>query len=205
MKDAVRVKICGITNLEDALAAVDAGAAALGFNFYTGSHRYVEPDAAAAIVARLPSSVCAVGVFVDERRERVAEIARQVRLTAIQLHGDEAPDYCRAWASKVIKAIRVRDRHAAAQARTYAVDFILADAYVERQHGGTGRRVDPELLREFDRRRLILAGGLAADNVAEAVRLVRPFAVDVASGVERAPGKKEWELMRRFIANARSA
>jgi phosphoribosylanthranilate isomerase len=201
----VLVKVCGITNLDDALAAVDAGAAALGFNFYARSPRYVSPDAAAAIVARLPGSVCAVGVFVDEARERVAALASQVALTALQFHGNEPPHFCQGWQQKVIKAIRVRDRRAAMEAQAYAVDFILADAYVEGQLGGTGRRLAAELLEGFDRHRLILAGGLTPENVADAVEAVRPFAVDVASGVESAPGKKDITLMKRFIAHAQAA
>lgn len=197
--------MCGLTNLDDALAAVDAGAAALGFNFYPRSQRYVSPAAAGEIIARLPGSACTVGVFVDEPRSRVAAIAAQVGLRALQFHGNESPELCRAWSQKIIKAIRVRDRAAAMHARVYDVDFMLADAYVEGQFGGTGTRVVLELLASFDRRRLILAGGLTAENVAAAIRAIRPFAVDVASGVEAAPGKKDWRLMRRFIANAQAA
>ncbi|HXQ23969.1 MAG TPA: phosphoribosylanthranilate isomerase [Candidatus Acidoferrales bacterium] len=201
----VRVKVCGITNVDDALAAVAAGAAALGFNFYAGSPRYVAPDDAAKIVQLVPPSICTVGVFVDTPRERVAAIAAQVGVTSLQFHGNESAPYCLGWTPKVIKAIRVGDRHAVETARSYAVDFILADAYVNGQFGGTGRRVVPQLLEGFDRRRLILAGGLTPENVADAVRAVRPFAVDVASGIERAPGKKDWSLMKRFIAHAQTA
>ena len=201
----VLVKVCGITNLDGALAAADAGAAALGFNFYAASPRYVSPEVAADIVARLPRPLCTVGVFVGETRQRVAAIAAQVGVTALQFHGDEPPEFCRGWAHKVIKAIRVRDRLAAEQARAYDVDFILADAYVEGHFGGTGRRIAVEFLDGFDRARLILAGGLRAENVTEAVRTVRPFAVDVASGIEHAPGKKDWTLMRRFITRAHAA
>ena len=201
----VQVKVCGITNLDDALAAVDAGAAALGFNFYPLSPRCVSAAVAADIVGRLPPSLCTVGVFVDETRQRVAAVAAQAGVTALQFHGDEPPEFCRAWGRKMVKAIRVRDRHAAEQARAYDVDFILADAYVEGRFGGTGRRVALEFLDGFDRARLILAGGLTAENVGEAVRTVRPFAVDVASGIERAPGKKDWTLMRSFIARAHAA
>lgn len=201
----VQVKVCGITNVDDALAAVDAGAAALGFNFYPPSPRCVSVDVAADIVSRLPPSLCTVAVFVGETRERVAAIAAQVGVTALQFHGEEPPEFCRAWPQKVVKAIRVRDRHAAEQARAYDVDFILADAYVEGHFGGTGRRIALEYVDGFDRGRLILAGGLTAENVTDAVRAVRPFAVDVASGIERAPGNKDWILMRRFITRAHAA
>jgi phosphoribosylanthranilate isomerase len=205
MRDNVRVKICGITSLDDACAAIDAGAAALGFNFYKQSPRYMTPDVAAEIVARLPRAVCTVGVFVNESREQVAAIAKQVGLSALQFHGEERPEFCRGWAQKIVKAIRVRDGHAAANAQCYAVDFILADAYVEGRRGGTGRRVVPILLEGFERQHLILAGGLTPENVAEAVRSVRPFGLDVASGVERAPGRKDVALMRRFIAHAQAS
>jgi phosphoribosylanthranilate isomerase len=205
MPARVRVKVCGITNLEDALAALEAGADALGFNFYAPSPRSLSPGAAADIVARLPARPCTVGVFVNTSRRNVEQVAGRVGLTALQFHGDEGPEFCRAWPQKIIKALRVRDRGGAAVARAYAVDFILADAYVEDRFGGTGRRIALEYLEGFDRGRLILAGGLTPENVADAVRAVRPFAVDVASGVERAPGKKDWDLMRRFIAHAQAA
>jgi phosphoribosylanthranilate isomerase len=202
----VQVKICGITNRDDAMAAVDAGAAAVGLNFYPHSPRRVDIRVAAEIVHALPGSVCTVGVFVDAARAQVEAIGAHVALAALQFHGSEPPELCVGWTGKkVIKALRVRDPHAAVLARRYGVDFILADAYVEGQFGGTGQRIASDLLTDLDRTRLILAGGLTADNVAEAVRAVRPFAVDVASGVERAPGRKDWDLMRRFIANARSA
>ena len=205
MLGPVRVKVCGITTLDDARAALDAGAAALGFNFYSPSPRFVRPDVAAGIIAQLPRTTCSVGVFVNASRPEVSRIAEQTGLTTLQFHGNEAPDFCTAWPQKVIKGLRVRDRYAAAEALRYSVDFILVDAYVEGQFGGTGKRIGVELLEGFDRERLILAGGLSPDNVAEAVRTVRPFAVDVASGIERAPGKKDWELMRRFIVHAHAA
>ena len=205
MGSGVRVKICGITNEDDAQAAVDAGAVALGFNFYPRSVRCVDPRVAAAIVAGLPSTVCPVGVFVDASREEVLGLARDVGLRALQFHGHEPPEYCRGWACTVIKVVRVRDRSAVAEAGRYDVDFILADAYVEGLPGGTGLRIAPELLEGLDRTRLILAGGLTAENVAEAVRRVRPVAVDVASGVESAPGKKDRQLMRSFVANVLAA
>lgn len=201
----VRVKACGITSLEDALAAVDAGAAALGFNFHPPSPRFVSTALASEICARLPPSVCRVGVFVNAPRAHVAAVAREVGLSALQFHGDEPPVECTGWKHKTIKAIRVRDRAAATAARVYKVDYILADAYVEGVFGGSGKRVDPAWLEDLDRARLIVAGGLDPDNVAEVVRRLRPFGVDVASGIERSPGKKDWQLMRRFIENANAA
>jgi len=205
MADRVRVKICGITTVADALAAVAAGADAVGLNFYPGSVRYVPPETAAAIAAQVPAGVCTVGVFVNAARDEVERIAALVGLRALQFHGDEEPQACAGWSRTTIKALRVRDRGAAAVAQGYAVDFVLADAYVEGELGGTGQAVAFELLEGFDRRRLILAGGLTPDTVGAAVRAVRPFAVDVASGVESAPGQKDPEKMRRFIDHVQSA
>jgi phosphoribosylanthranilate isomerase len=205
MHRPVQVKICGITNLDDALAAVEAGAAALGFNFSPHSPRRITVEVAAEIIARLPQSICTVGVFVNQDREAVANIADRVRLTALQFHGDEPPSFCKSWPQKVIKAIRVRDHTAASLAHSYSVDFILADAYVEGQFGGTGIRIAAGLLDGFDRSRLILAGGLTPETVTEAVHMIRPAGVDVASGIERSPGRKDWDLMRRFISHAHAA
>jgi phosphoribosylanthranilate isomerase len=205
MPARVRVKVCGITNLDDAVAALEADADALGFNFYAPSPRSLSPDAAAGIAARLPEGTCTVGVFVNASRRDIERVAGRVGLTALQFHGDEDPEFCCSWPQKTIKALRVRDRSGAAAARAYTVDFILADAYVEDRFGGTGRRIALEYLEGFDRGRLILAGGLTPANVADAVHTVRPFGVDVASGIERAPGKKDWDLMKRFIAHAHAA
>lgn len=201
----VRVKICGVTRVEDALAAVGAGAWAIGLNFYSRSPRSVSVDTAKTIVAAVPLTVLVVGVFVDESRARIGEISKAVGLRALQFHGVESPTDCSGWSLPVIKAIRVRDRSSVDLAAAYPVDFILLDAYVEGRTGGTGRRFAWEWASACDRSRLILAGGLTPDNVADAVRAVRPLAVDVASGVERLPGVKDADLMTRFIANAQTA
>ncbi len=201
----MKVKICGVTSARDALLAAQAGAAAVGINFFPGSPRCVSLETAEEIAASLPKGVCRVGVFVDAAREEVERLAAHLRLDAVQFHGAESPDFCRGWAQRVIKAVRVRDRHSLAQMAAYPVDFILADAYVEGQLGGTGERIPPSWLGAVASERLILAGGLTPENVAEAIRQVRPAAVDVASGVEGAPGKKDPERVRRFIANARNA
>ncbi len=201
----VRVKICGITSPADAAVAVAAGAAAIGVNFYPGSPRYVDVDAAEAIVAAVPPGVCRVGVFVNADPATVREIATRLRLDALQFHGDESEQYCRGWRQKVIKAVRVRAAEELARLATYPVDFILADAYVEDRFGGTGQRLPIEWLAGIATDRLIVAGGLTADNVADVVRRIRPAAVDVASGVERAPGDKDPALVKRFIANAQNA
>jgi phosphoribosylanthranilate isomerase len=199
------VKICGVTRLSDALHAARAGADAIGFNFSARSPRRVSPDAAAAIAAALPVGVRRVGVFVDAARDEIAAVVDRVGLDAIQFHGDEPPAACGGWPCMTIKAVRVRDDRALASASEYPVDYLLADAYVPGQAGGTGQRVPVGWLAGVARERLILAGGLTADDVAAAVRAVRPAGVDVASGVELAPGIKDPEKVERFIANAHAA
>jgi phosphoribosylanthranilate isomerase len=204
-----KVKVCGITNVEDALAAAEAGAEMLGFNFYRRSPRYVEPAEARRIVERLPPGVLGVGVFVNEEGpERVAELAGEAGVGAVQLHGAESPEYCASVGWPVtIKALRVGEGFRAESAGAYGTDAVLLDAYVAGEWGGTGRTFDWSVAREVRELvpRLILAGGLTAENVAAAVRAVRPFAVDACSGVEAAPGRKDAALVRRFVAAVRSA
>lgn len=165
----------------------------------------VSPAQAAQIVAAVDRRVPVVGVFVNARVEEIEALRQHVRLDLLQFHGDEPPEYCHGWNLPVIKALRIRDAASARAAVHYPVDWILADAFVPGEYGGTGHRVPIEWLRELDPRRLILAGGLAAENVVSILRAVRPYAVDVASGVESGPGKKDQELMRRFIENVRAA
>jgi phosphoribosylanthranilate isomerase len=196
------VKICGVTNLEDALAAVEAGASMLGFNFYRRSPRYVSLEDARRILERLPETVTGVGVFVNEPPDEVESVAREAGLDAVQLHGDETPEFCRSLRGlKTIKALRVRQGFDAAACALYTTDAILLDAYAADAFGGTGHTFDWALARQARERvaRLFLAGGLTPDNVAEAVRAVRPYAVDVCSGVETSPGRKSPQLMRRFV------
>lgn len=200
----VRVKICGITNTTDARHAFCAGAAAIGLNFVRSSPRYVTPETAAEIVAAVPS-LCCVGVFVNETRATVREIAAAVGIQCLQFHGDEDPAYCEGWSLPIVKAIRVRDRATIDDARAYPVDYILADAYSPEVYGGSGRSFAWNLLEPLDKDRLILAGGLHPENVAAAVRAVRPYAVDVASGVESEPGRKDPKKVERFIAHATNA
>jgi phosphoribosylanthranilate isomerase len=202
------VKICGVTNLEDALAAVEAGADLLGFNFYRRSPRYLSPEDARRIVERLPETVEGVGVFVNEPADEVESIAREAGLGTVQLHGDETPDFCRSLRGlKTIKALRVRQGFDAAACALYPVDAVLLDAYAVDAFGGTGHTFDWTLARQARAKvaRLFLAGGLTPDNVAEAVRAVRPHAVDVCSGVEASPGRKSPQLMRRFVEQVRSS
>jgi phosphoribosylanthranilate isomerase len=201
----VKVKICGVTTREDAFLAVEAGADAIGLNFFDRSPRYLAMESAESIVAGLPDSVCRVGVFVDARRQDVERIVERLGLQAVQLHGDESEDYCLDWDCKVIKAVRAKDRETVRRIGAYPVDFVLVDAYVKGLAGGTGQLARWEWLSEIARDRLIVAGGLTPDNVADAVRQLRPAVVDVASGVESAPGKKDPERVRSFVVNAKSA
>lgn len=203
------IKICGITNLEDALAAVEAGADALGFNFYRRSPRYIAPEDARRIIRELPTTVMSVGVFVNESEpEQVARIADAVGLTAVQLHGDESPEYCSTLRARyVIKALRVKEDFEPQMAQGYETDAILLDAYAKDARGGTGRVVDWEMasrVRELVPQ-LFLAGGLSVENIALAISAVEPYAVDACSQLESAPGKKDKELVRAFIMAAHGA
>jgi len=205
-----RVKICGITNWPDAQRAIEAGCDAIGFNFYTRSPRYIAPQAAAAIRGRLPKEIAAVGVFVNEAPARVAEIARAMRLDYAQLHGEEDPPAARAVArvTPVIKAFRVGPRFRAARIAHYPAAAFLLDGAPPRGRlrGGTGQSFDWTLARSAAGYGLIvLAGGLTAENVAQAIRAARPTAVDVASGVERSPGRKDPRKLRAFLAAVDSA
>ncbi len=201
------VKICGITNLEDALAAVEAGADALGFNFYRRSPRYVAPEEARRMAARLPESVMRVGVFVNGGEpEEVARVADEVGLTAVQLHGDETPEYCRALRGRfVIKALRAGSNFEPESVLEYEADAILLDAFSDRERGGTGLVVDWAVARRVRELvpRLFLAGGLGPENVAAAVWAVEPYAVDACSRLESAPGRKDPARVRAFVAAAR--
>ena len=205
----VQVKVCGITNLEDALAALAAGADALGFNFYRRSSRYIAPDDARRIIAELPSSVLCVGVFVNEESAgMVARMARESGVAAVQLHGDETPEYCAALPGglEVIKALRTGQDFAPEDAAAFPVRSILLDAFSEAARGGTGETCDWTLARRTREvvARLYLAGGLTPDNVAGAIAAVEPFAVDVCSGVEVSPGRKDAARVRAFIAAVRA-
>lgn len=201
-----RVKICGITNLEDALVAVEAGAFALGFNFYARSSRYISPRAARRIIEQLPAKVLSVGVFVNESSpEEVARLSDEACVAAVQLHGDESPAYCRALRERfVIKALRVRAGFVPAGVLEYETDAILLDAFDETARGGTGRTFDWEVAGRVSALvpALFLAGGLAPENVREAIAAVRPFAVDACSRLESAPGKKDSARVRDFIRAA---
>ncbi len=211
----VQVKICGITRLGDARAALDAGADLLGFNFYPSSPRYVAPERAAEIIAALPPSARSVGVFVNAELAAVQRIVKTCHLDYVQLSGDEPPDFVGALSPRAFKALRPRSTAeaqigAAAYAPLGPVDSaapaLLVDAYRPGQYGGTGWQSDWALAARLAARyRILLAGGLTPENVAEAVQQVRPWGVDVASGVESAPGVKDHDKVWRFIQEAKRA
>lgn len=202
----VRVKICGITNVHDARRAAKLGADALGFNFYPKSPRFIKPARARAIVAALPPLLTTVGVFVNEEAGKVIETCRICGLDAVQLHGHEPPRVVESILGiRRIKAIRIRDRSDIKLCRRYRVEAYLLDAYVPEQYGGTGETFNWSLAREArEFGPVILAGGLTPDNVEEAITKAQPYAVDVASGIESSPGKKDKDLMAEFIKCAKS-
>ena len=202
----VKIKICGITNKADAQLAVELGADALGFIFYPKSPRYIKVTDAANICNALPPFVVKVGVFVDELEYEIEKALGECLLNALQFHGDEPPGFCQKFAAKSIKAIRMRDVSALALAAEYDVDALLLDTYTDSERGGTGKTFDWSLAIKAKEigPPIILSGGLATVNVQEAIRKVRPYAGDVSSGVEREPGRKDPEKLRRFIELCRS-
>lgn len=202
----VKVKICGVTNARDALWATRCGADALGFNFVPGTPRCCEPERVSAIAMELPPFVSAVGIFANSRPDRVREIAELCHLDYVQLHGHESPSDCQRLKDlHVIKAFRVREEKDLQELQRYDVEAYLLDAHVEGILGGTGTSFEWEIARGARRHgHVILAGGLDPDNIARAVRSARPYAVDVASGVEEEPRSKDRYLVRDFIRSAKS-
>lgn len=203
----VAVKICGITRLEDGIAAARAGAHAIGFIFHPGSPRYIEAHRAAEIVRHLPPFVSTVGVFVDPARAFVLDVLRTVPLALLQFHGDESPPFCGKFSVPYIKGVRVRPGIDLLQ---YARDFcdargMLLDAFIRGSHGGTGQAFDWSLIPASLPLPVVLSGGLDAANVTEAIRRVRPWAVDVSSGVEVDKGRKDAAKIAAFMRGVRNA
>ena len=199
------VKMCGMTRLSDALEAVACGADALGFVFWPQSPRYIDPERARAIIATLPTHVVAVGVFVNETVDGITSVAMRTGIGTVQLHGDETPEYAAALEWPVWRAVTVEGADEAS--RVWPVDTTwLVDAADPVRRGGTGMAVHwPRAAAVARARRTVLAGGLTPENVVEAIMVVRPYGVDVSSGVEDSPGVKNVDKMRRFLAGARSA
>lgn len=201
-----KVKICGITSVADALAAADAGADALGFMFYASSPRFLTSAAAREIIRELPPFIARVGVFVDPTEEQVRQAIVETGVDTLQFHGNETPEFCRRFGLKTIKAFRVRDAESLHAAEPFTSEAWLLDSYVAGQLGGTGARFNWELATDAAQRHcVILAGGLTPENAVEAVRKVRPYGLDVSSGVESAPGRKDAAKVRAFIAAAKGA
>ncbi len=207
MREMTRIKICGITNLEDASRAGELGVDALGFVF-AQSPRMIEGEEAKEICRTIPPFISKVGVFVDEDKEVVRKILHLSGLDTLQFHGEESPEYCREFRTqgvKIIKAFPVKDRESLRGISRYEVDAYLLDTYLGGARGGTGKTFNWDLALEAKKsgKPIILSGGLDPDNVAEAIRKVRPYAVDVASGVEKEPGRKDYRKMEKFVKEAR--
>jgi phosphoribosylanthranilate isomerase len=205
----VKIKICGITNAQDATWAANLGADYLGLVFARDSKRKVSTEKAQEIISILPPFIEKAGLFVNEEAEIVNKVLGQCKLDILQFHGQESPEYCRQFKgqTKVIKAFRIKDEESLEQISQYDVDFYLLDTFVENQPGGTGQSFNWDLAlkaKEFGRP-IFLAGGLNPQNVTEALKKVRPYAVDVSSGVESSPRRKSVELMQEFIKNVRKA
>ena len=195
---STKVKICGITNLSDALLAKELGADLLGFNFYRPSPRYIEPQAAADIIAELPGDIVTVGVFVNASVAEIEKLLEECPLQVAQLHGDENNDDCREVARlgvRVMKALRLRQREDIEQAKEFEVDMLLLDAFREELYGGTGHKFDWNWVKQAGREKIFLAGGITPENVTEALA-VGTYGIDLASGVEKEPGIKDHDRMK---------
>jgi len=198
----VKVKICGITNFEDAKAAVDLGANIIGFNFYPKSPRYISPEAAADIVYKLPAFVDTAAIFVNESEQKIKDTLEICPLNWIQLHGDETPEFCHSLTLlnvKTMKAIRVKDKSDIDKADEYLTDAVLLDAYHPEKYGGTGITFDWNIVGNLNKR-VFLAGGINPDNARAAVEL-GVYGIDICSGVEASPGKKDHEKMKLLLEN----
>jgi phosphoribosylanthranilate isomerase len=208
---AVKVKVCGITSLADAEKSLEFGADMLGFNFYRPSPRALAPEKALAIIERLPAESFNVALFVNAAREKVSELIASGQFAkgrqayrGLQFHGEETAAYCRGWEMIVIKAIRLKERLSLAAMKNFSADFYLLDSW-SAGYGGSGAGFPWEWVEGVDASQLILSGGLGVDNVAEAIRRIRPYGVDVCSGVEARPGIKDYGKLKEFIIAAKSA
>tara|TARA_B100000678_G_scaffold170934_1_gene142655 strand:+ start:1115 stop:1747 length:633 start_codon:yes stop_codon:yes gene_type:complete len=196
----IHVKICGITSFNDAIMATNYGASALGFIFYEKSPRYINPEILKTWISNVPSSVKKVGVFVNKDVDKVNKIAEELNLGMVQLHGDESPEYCNQMIKPVIKVFRVNNKFDSIMLNNYQVATFLFDTYNKENHGGTGESFDWQSILQLNTEiPVILSGGLNADNVLEGIEVVKPSAVDVNSGVEAAPGKKDEEKIKNLF------
>ncbi|MHB1050023.1 MAG: phosphoribosylanthranilate isomerase [Bacteroidota bacterium] len=205
MKTPYFIKICGITTIEDAIIAVESGATAIGLNFYSGSKRYVDIHTAQDIADRVRRNIAVVGVFVNDPLETVKMIASAVKLTYCQFHGEESPEYVKNFPN-AIKSFRINSSLQNVQFDDYRCAAFLLDAFSAKEYGGTGKTFDWMMAREANEfGKIIVAGGLNAENVRSAIEIAQPWGVDVSSGVEREAGKKDREKVIRFVQNARDA
>lgn len=205
-KKMTKIKICGITNVDDALAAAEYGADAIGFVFVPNTPRYIDPQRASEIVEALPPFLTRVGLFSDPTISEVEMIAKECNLDALQFHGYETPDFCGSFYQRVIKAFRVKDQSTISLLKEYQVSAYLLDSYTKGIKGGSGMTFDWNLAIAAKKYgRIILAGGLNPQNVSEAVQQVSPYGVDISSGVEQKPGKKDYKKIKDFIDAVRSA
>lgn len=198
----VRIKICGITNLEDALRIARLKVNALGFVFYKKSPRYIEPQRAKMIIRRLPRNIKRVGLFVNASEKNIKRIAKLCGLGVLQFHGDESPQFCTKFKGyKIIKALRIKDKRSLNNLKRYAVWAFLFDAYEKHKFGGTGRKFNWKIIKgiKLPAKYLFLSGGLTARNVNSAIKAIRPDWVDVSSAVESSPGKKDYRKVKKFI------
>ena len=196
----IHVKICGITSFNDAIMATNYGASALGFIFYEKSPRYINPEILKTWISNVPSSIKKVGVFVNKDVDKVNKIAEELNLGMVQLHGDESPEYCNQMIRPVIKVFRVNNKFDSIMLNNYQVATFLFDTYNKENHGGTGESFDWQSILQLNTEiPVILSGGLNADNVLEGIEVVKPSAVDVNSGVEAAPGKKDEEKIKNLF------
>ncbi len=202
---SILVKICGLTNLDDVMDGVELGVDFLGFNFYPDSPRYIDPIAAKDIVSEVPQSIAKVGIFVNANIQLVIDIAVDLELDYLQFHGDETPEYCNQFGRPWWKAFRLQNEADVALIKDYESDIFLIDSYVEKAFGGTGVVSNWDLARSAKKYgKLILSGGLNLSNVEMALESVKPFAVDVASGVENSPGVKDRHKMEEFITKVKA-
>jgi len=206
----VKVKVCGITNLVDAEKALEYGADALGFNFYPPSPRYLVPEKARAILRQLPAASCNVALFVNEAKEQIRQVLADSALPdgsgyrGVQFHGDESADECQGWGIQVIKAFRLKDKRSLKDIHNFPADYYLLDSWSS-GYGGSGASFPWEWLEGFDTGKIILSGGLNLHNVADAIRRLHPYGVDVCSGVEVRPGVKDHDKIKQFISAAKEA
>jgi len=198
----VKVKICGITNYEDALAAMNMGADLIGFNFYEKSPRYISPEKAAAIINKLPAFIEVAGVFVNTPFEQIKEIMDTCQLNWVQLHGDESPEFCESFLSlsaKTMKALRIKNKNDIERADQYYTDAILLDAFEKGKYGGTGKTFDWNIVGHIGKR-VFFAGGINPENATQAIA-PGVYGIDVCSGIESEPGKKDHEKMQKLFDN----